>query len=135
MNLNVVVIGGRLTRDPEVKFLPSGTALVTGAIALNRRFQQGDEWKERPVFIEFVMFGRRGEAFAKHHRKGDPAIFSQASLDMDEWPDRQTGQKRTKLKLVVDSWEFAGGRREAAGEPTQATTTESPTEAGEETPF
>lgn len=129
MRLNVVVFGGNLTRDPEVRMLPSGAAVVTGGIAGSRQTKKGDQWVDEPVFIDYVMFGKRGEAFARHHKKGDPAVFDRAELKFERWEDKQTGASRTALKLQVESWTFAGRRRDEQPEGGAAAP------AAEETPF
>lgn len=118
MNLNTVVLGGRLSRDPELRHTSGGTAICSGGIAVNRKWKRGEEWVEEVLFIDFDIWGARGEAFARFHKKGDSALFSHAYLKMDAWDDKTTGQKRTKIKLGVDSWEFAGDRKsEGAGGP------------------
>ncbi|MEW6071321.1 MAG: single-stranded DNA-binding protein [Planctomycetota bacterium] len=119
---NKVILMGNLTRDPEVRFTQSGTALVKLGLAVNRRFQDGDgNWKDEPIFVDVTMWGKRGEAFARFHTKGKPA-FVEGHLRMDNWEDRQSGQKRSKLYVVADNWEFVGpgpggGAGAAAGAP------------------
>ncbi len=107
-NYNKVILMGNLTRDPETRFSGSGTAIVKFGLAVNRRYQDGDgNWQEEPTFIDITMFGKRGEAFARFHQKGKPA-FLEGSLRFDTWEDKQTGQKRSKLYVVADNWEFVG---------------------------
>ena len=109
---NVVVLGGNLTRDPEVRFSQSGVAVVTGGSAGARQSKKGDEWVDEPVFVDYVMFGKRAEAFARHHAKGSPALFDRAELKFESWDDKQTGARRSALKLHVESWVFVGSRRQ-----------------------
>src|SRR5262245_40055939 len=105
---NKVILMGNLTRDPEVRYAPSGTAIVKLGLAVNRRFQDADgNWQDEPVFIDVTMFGKRGEAFARFHGKGKPA-FVEGHLRLDTWEDKQGGGKRSKLYVVADSWEFVG---------------------------
>jgi single-strand DNA-binding protein len=114
---NKVILMGNLTRDCETRFAPNGTAIVKFGLAVNRRFQDADgNWKEQPTFIDVTMFGKRGEAFARFHTKGKPA-FIEGQLRLDTWDDKQTGQKRSKLYVVADNWEFvgSGGAREGGG--------------------
>ncbi len=115
---NKVILMGNLTRDCETRFAPNGTAIVKFGLAVNRRFQDAEgNWKEQPTFIDITIFGKRGEAFARFHTKGKPA-FIEGQLRLDTWDDKQSGQKRSKLYVVADNWEFVGsgsGAREAAG--------------------
>jgi single-strand DNA-binding protein len=116
-SFNKVILMGNLTRDCETRFAPNGTAIIKLALAVNRRFQDADgTWKDQPTFIDVTMFGKRGEAFARFHTKGK-AAFIEGHLRMDNWEDKQTGQKRSKLYVVADGWEFVGpgGGREGAG--------------------
>lgn len=116
-SFNKVILMGNLTRDCETRFGNNGTAIVKFGLAVNRRFQDADgNWKDQPTFIDVTIFGKRGEAFARFHTKGKPA-FVEGHLRMDTWDDKQTGQKRSKLYVVADTWEFvgAGGPREGGG--------------------
>ena len=110
-NYNKVILMGNLTRDPEVRFAQSGTAICKFGLAVNRRYQDGaGEWKEEPTFVDITIFGKRGEAFAKYHAKGKPA-FIEGELRFDQWEDRESGAKRSKLYVVGNNWEFVGGGR------------------------
>ncbi len=107
---NKVLLMGNLTRDPEVRFAPNGTAICKFGLAVNRRYQDAaGEWKEEPTFVDVTIFGKRGEAFAKFHGKGKPA-FVEGELRLDQWDDKQSGQKRSKLYVVGNNWEFVGGQ-------------------------
>jgi single-strand DNA-binding protein len=107
-NYNKVILMGNLTRDPEVRFAQNGTAICKLGLAVNRRYQDaGGEWKEEPTFVDVTIFGKRGEAFAKFHAKGKPA-FIEGELRYDQWDDKATGQKRSKLYVVGFNWEFVG---------------------------
>ena len=107
-SFNKVILMGNLTRDPETRYTQSGTAIVKFALAVNRRFQDSDgNWKDEATFIDITMFGKRGEAFARFHSKGKPA-FIEGSLRLDQWEDRESGAKRSKLYVVGDNWEFVG---------------------------
>ena len=115
-NYNKVILMGNLTRDPEVRYANSGTAIVKFGLAVNRRYQDADgNWQEEPTFIDITMFGKRGEAFSRFHQRGK-AAFLEGSLRFDQWEDKQTGQKRSKLYVVADNWEFVGsGGRDGGG--------------------
>ena len=116
-SFNKVILMGNLTRDPELRFTQSNMAICKVGLAVNRRYKdsQSGEWKEDPTFIDVTIFGKRGEAFEKYHRKGASAFF-EGSLRLDTWDDKNTGQKRSKLYVVADNWEFvSGGGRSAEG--------------------
>jgi len=114
-----VTLMGNLTRDPETRFSQGGTAIVKFGVAANRRRKNSQgEWVEKPVFVDVTMFGKRGEAFARFHRKGDTCLLF-GSLDFDQWEDRQSGQKRSKLYVVADQFEFVGAPKEAGGPPAE----------------
>lgn len=115
---NKVILMGNLTRKPEVRFTPGGMAICKVGMAVNRRFKdQTGNWKEEPTFVDVTIFGKRGEAFAKFHDKGKPA-FIEGELRLDQWEDKQSGEKRSKLYVVGNEWQFVGsggGGREAGG--------------------
>ncbi|MFT7668214.1 MAG: single-strand DNA-binding protein [Planctomycetota bacterium] len=104
---NKVLLMGNLTRDPELRFTKSNVAICKFGLAVNRRFKDaGGEWREEPTFVDITIFGKRGEAFAKFHTKGKTA-FIEGTLRFDTWEDPQ-GNKRSKLYVVADTWEFVG---------------------------
>ena len=112
---NKVILMGNLTRKPEVRFSPNGTAICKFGLAVNRRFKdQSGEWKEEATFVDVTIFGKRGEAFAKYHDKGKTA-FIEGSLRLDQWDDKQSGEKRSKLYVVGDDWQFVGAGSGAGG--------------------
>ena len=105
---NKVILMGNLTRDPELRYTQNNMAICKLGLAVNRRFKdQSGEWREEATFVDITIFGKRGEAFAKFHSKGKPA-FIEGELRFDTWED-QSGQKRSKLYVVGDNWEFVGG--------------------------
>lgn len=107
-SFNKVILMGNLTRDPEVRHSQGGMAIVKFGLAVNRRFQDGDgNWKDEPTFVDITMFGKRGEAFMRFHTKGKQA-FVEGTLRLDNWADKESGQKRSKLYVVADNWEFVG---------------------------
>jgi single-strand DNA-binding protein len=117
---NKVILMGNLTRKPEVRFTPGGMAICKIGLAVNRRFKdQSGNWKEEPTFVDVTIFGKRGEAFAKFHDKGKPA-FIEGELRLDQWEDKQSGEKRSKLHVVGNEWQFVGsggpGREAGGGE-------------------
>ena len=117
-NYNKVILMGNLTRKPELRYTQGGMAICKFGLAVNRRFKDGasGEWKEEPTFVDITIFGKRGEAFAKHHDKGRPA-FIEGELRYDTWDDKESGQKRSKLYVVGENWEFVGGSGREGGAP------------------
>jgi single-strand DNA-binding protein len=116
---NKVILMGNLTRKPEVRFTQGGMAICKIGLAVNRRFKdQSGAWKEEVTFVDVTIFGKRGEAFAKYHDKGRPA-FIEGELRLDQWDDKQSGEKRSKLYVVGNEWQFVGasggGAREGGG--------------------
>jgi single-strand DNA-binding protein len=111
VNLNQVTLGGNLTRDVELKFLQAGTAVAKFGLAINRRFKDGTtgELREEVCFVEVTLFGKRAEAFAKFHKKGDPALVLGA-LRLDRWEDKATQEPRSKLYVVAREWQFCGAK-------------------------
>ena len=109
-SFNKVILMGNLTRDPEMRFTQSQMAVCKIGLAVNRRYKdsQTGEWTEKPAFVDVTLFGKRAEAFEKFHTKGQSA-FIEGRLELDTWDDKNTGQKRSKLYVVADNWEFVGG--------------------------
>src|SRR6185436_852008 len=112
---NKVILMGNLTRDPQMKYLPSQTAVVEFGLACNRRYKtQSGEQKEEVTFVDCTAFGRTGEVINQYFTKGKP-IFIEGRLKYDQWEDKQGGGKRHKLTVVIESFEFVGGRDEGGG--------------------
>jgi single-strand DNA-binding protein len=112
---NKVILMGNLTRDPQMKYLPSQTAVVEFGLACNRRYKtQSGEQKEEVTFVDCTAFGRTGEVINQYFTKGKP-IFIEGRLKYDQWEDKQGGGKRHKLTVVIESFEFVGGRDGAGG--------------------
>src|SRR4029078_6018908 len=108
---NKVILMGNLTRDPQMKYLPSQTAVVEFGLACNRRYKtQSGEQKEEATFVDCTAFGRTGEVINQYFTKGKP-IFIEGRLKYDQWEDKQGGGKRHKLTVVIESFEFVGGRQ------------------------
>lgn len=112
---NKVILMGNLTRDPEMRMLPSNTAVTAIGLAVNERYKGSNgEWVDRANFIDCEAFGRTAEIINQYFQKGRP-ILIEGKLRLDQWEDRQSGQKRSKLKVVVDRFEFVGSRDEGQG--------------------
>ena len=106
-DISAVVVTGRLTRDVDVRYTQSGTAVANFAIAQNRRKPDGSD---EVTFVDIAMWGKRAEAFARFHSKGDRCLL-EGRLTMDEWEDKNGGGRRTKLKMTAENWEFFGERK------------------------
>ncbi len=105
VSFNKVILLGNLTRDPEVRYTPSGTAVASFAIAVNRRYKQGDETKDEVSYIDIVVFGKQAEACGQYLNKGD-GILVDGRLQQRRWDDKETGQKRSKVEVVAQSVNF-----------------------------
>jgi len=109
-SLNKVLLMGNLTRDPEVRALPSGMSICSFGLAVNRNFTTKDgEKREETTFVDIDAFGRQAEVIAKYMSKGRP-IFVEGRLKLDQWDDKTSGQKRSKLGVVLENFQFLGGR-------------------------
>ncbi|MBF0260254.1 MAG: single-stranded DNA-binding protein [Magnetococcales bacterium] len=111
--MNLVVMIGNLTRNPELRYTPSGTPVATFGLACNRRFKQGDELKEEVTFIDVVAFGKMAESVAQYKQKGDKVGVT-ARLQQQRW-ETEDGQKRSKHQLVANSIEFVGAKKDGGG--------------------
>lgn len=124
MHFNRVLLGGNLTRDPEQRFTPSGTAITTFTVANNRKWWDGNgELREEVSFLDCTAFGKTAENICQYFKKGQ-AIFVEGRLKQDTWEDKQTGQKRSKIKIDVSGFSFVGssvgeGRGAPAGTPSR----------------
>lgn len=114
-NYNKVILMGNLTRDPEVRYTSSGTAIAKLGIAVNRYWSNKDGQKqEETTFVDVDAFGRQAETIGQYLKKGRP-IMVEGRLKLDQWDDKQTGQKRSKLGVVLDRFEFIDSRGEGGG--------------------
>lgn len=108
-SFNKVIIVGNLTRDPELRYTPKGMAVAQGGIAVNRNWTtESGEKREEVTFIDFTSWGRIAENLAQYKKKGE-SILIEGRLKLDQWDDKQTGQKRQKLSVVAESITFLGG--------------------------
>jgi len=116
-SFNKVILLGNLTRDPEVRYTPKGSAVCDLGVAVNRVYTpEGGERREEVTFVDVVLWARLAEIAGEYLRKGRP-VFIEGRLQMDSWDDKQTGQKRTKLRVVGETMQLLGGRPGgAAGE-------------------
>ena len=108
-SFNKVILVGNLTRDPELRYTPKGTAIAKIGVAVNRVWtNEAGEKKEEVTFVDVDVFGRTAENVGQYMRKGRP-ILIEGRLRLDQWDDKQTGQKRSKLTVIVETCQFLGG--------------------------
>lgn len=115
-SFNKVVLVGNLTRDPELRYTPKGMAIVNISLAINRHWtNEAGEKKEEVTFVECDGFGRTAETIAQYMKKGLPLLV-EGRLRLQQWDDKQTGHKRQKLSVVVEGFQFLGGKRDDGGQ-------------------
>ncbi|MGC2626679.1 MAG: single-stranded DNA-binding protein [Candidatus Udaeobacter sp.] len=122
-NLNKVLLLGNVTRDPEVRYTPKGSAVCDLGVAVNRSYTtDSGEKREEVTFVDVTLWGRTAEVASEYLKKGRP-VFIEGRLQMDTWDDKQTGQKRTRLRVVAENMQLLGARppggAEAPGESRQ----------------
>jgi len=127
---NKVILMGNLTRDPESRVTPNGLTICKFGIAVNRVFKNKDgERQEEVTFIDCDAFGKTAETISRFLQKGR-GIHIEGRLKLDQWDDKTSGEKRSKLGVVVDSFQFVGGKDEnstsAAPAPARSTKTPPP---------
>jgi single-strand DNA-binding protein len=137
-SFNKVLLLGNLTRDPEVRYTPKGSAVCDLGIAVNRVYTtDSGEKREEATFVDVTLWGRTAEIAGEYLKKGRP-VFIEGRLQLDSWDDKQTGQKRSKLKVIGESMQLlsggrpggGGGAAEAGGEDRPAAKASAPPKAG-----
>jgi single-strand DNA-binding protein len=124
-SFNKVLLLGNLTRDPEVRYTPKGSAVADLGIAVNRQYTlDNGEKREEVTFVDVTFWGRTAEIAGEYLKKGRP-VFIEGRLQLDTWDDKQSGQKRSKLKVIGEMMQMLGSRPGGAGGGT-------PDETGEE---
>ncbi len=114
-SFNKIILMGNLTRDPQLKYLPSQTAVVEFGLACNRRFKTATgEERDEVLFVDCASFGKQAEVINQYFTKGKP-IFIEGRLKYDSWEDKQGGGKRSKLSVVIENFQFVGGRDGGGG--------------------
>jgi single-strand DNA-binding protein len=115
-NFNKVILIGNLTRDPELRYTPKGTAIAKIGIAVNRSWKsETGEMKEEVTFVDVDAFGRTAENIGQYFKKGRP-IFIEGRLKLDQWEDKQTNQKRSKLGVVLETFQFMDSKGSGDGD-------------------
>lgn len=118
-NLNRVLLMGNVTRDPEVKYTPKGTAIAQIGMAINRTWSDDSgQKKEEVTFVDVEFFGRVAEIAGQYVKKGNP-LFVEGRLKLDTWDDKQSGQKRSKMKVVCENMQLMGGKPSGEQKPQQ----------------
>jgi len=109
-NLNRVLLIGNLTRDPELRVTPKGSSICQFGLAVNRTFKDAaGQQREETTFVDIEAWGRQGEVISKYCIKGRP-LFVEGRLRFDSWEDKTSGQKRSRLSVVLENFQFVGGR-------------------------
>jgi single-strand DNA-binding protein len=112
---NKVILIGNLTRDPELRYTPQGVAIAKIGLAVNRTWKnEAGESKEEVTFVDVDAFRRQAETLAQYLKKGSP-LMVEGRLKLDQWDDKQTGQKRSRLGVVLEGFQFLGGNRGVEG--------------------
>jgi single-strand DNA-binding protein len=110
---NRTILVGNLTRDPEIKYTPKGTAVAEIGLAVNHSYKtDSGEKREEVTFIDVTLWGRTAEIVGQYCKKGRPLLV-EGRLALDQWDDKQTGQKRSKLKVVGENVQLLGGKDDA----------------------
>jgi len=114
-SFNKVILLGNLTRDPELRYTPKGQAVAKLGLAVNRKYTtEAGEAREEVTFIDIDAWGKQAELIGQYLRKGNP-LFVEGRLRLDTWDDKNTGQKVSKLRVVMENFQFVGGNRAGDG--------------------
>lgn len=111
-SFNRVILVGNLTRDPELRYIPSGTAVSDIVLAVNDRVKRGDQWVDDATFVDITLWGRTAEIANEYLSKGAPVLI-EGRLKLDRW--EKEGQKHSKLKVVCDRMQMLGGKDSGRG--------------------
>src|SRR5438874_3169041 len=123
-SFNKVILLGNLTRDPEIRYTPKGSAVCDLGIAINRQYTlENGERREEVTYVDVVLWARLAEIAAEYLKKGRP-VFIEGRLQLDTWDDKQSGQKRSKLRVIGENMQMLGSRQGGGGG--------APAEAGDE---
>src|SRR5262252_6545775 len=117
-SFNKVILLGNLTRDPEVRYTPKGSAVCDLGLAVNRQYTlDSGEKREEVTYVDVVLWARLAEIAGQYLKKGRP-VFIEGRLQLDTWDDKQTGQKRSRMRVVAENLQLLGSRGESEGGPT-----------------
>ena len=116
-NFNKVILAGNLTRDPELRYTPAGKAIAKFGLAVNRSWtNEAGEKKEEVLFIDISAFARQAEVISQYFKKGRP-ILIEGRLKLDTWDDKQSGAKRSKHEVILESFSFIDTKVEGGSAP------------------
>lgn len=108
--LNKVFLIGNMTRNPEIRYSPAGTAVCEFSMAMNRRYKDNSgQEKDEPCYVDVLVFGKSGEAVMRHTQKGS-SVFVEGRLVYEQWEDKETGAKRSRLRVNADRVQFLDRR-------------------------
>ncbi len=114
-SFNKVILLGNLTRDPEVRYTPKGSAVCDLGLAVNRAYTlENGEKREEVTFVDVVLWARLAEIAGEYLKKGRP-VFIEGRLQLDTWDDKQSGQKRSKLRVIGETMQLLGSRPSGTG--------------------
>ena len=114
-SLNKVLLMGNLTRDPELRVTPKGTSICQFSLAINRQFKmESGESREEVIYVDVEAWGKQGETIAKYVTKGRP-LYVEGRLRLDQWEDKNTKEKRSRMKVVLEQFQFLGEGRGGGG--------------------
>ena len=116
MPLNKVFLMGNLTREPELRYTPGGAAVCEFGIAINRSYTSNNQTREEVCFVDIVVWGKTGELCQRYLNKGSQALI-EGRLQYDQWEDKNTGRRSSRLRVVADNVQFVGARRDGADMP------------------
>ncbi len=106
---------GNLTRDPELRYTPKGTAVAKLGLAVNRTWRDAEgQQQDETTFVDVDAFGKQAETLGQYMQKGRPVLV-EGRLKLDQWEDKNTGQKRSKLGVILERFSFVGGGNQAGG--------------------
>ena len=114
-SFNKVILVGNLTRDPEIRYTPKGSAVCDLGLAVNRQYSlENGEKREEVTFVDVVLWARLAEIAGEYLKKGRPVLI-EGRLQLDSWDDKQSGQKRSKLRVIGETMQLLGGRPGGGG--------------------
>jgi single-strand DNA-binding protein len=132
-SFNKVILLGNLTRDPEVRYTPKGSAVCDLGIAVNRQYTlDSGEKREEVTYVDVVLWARLAEIAGEYLKKGRP-IFIEGRLQLDTWDDKQSGQKRSKLRVIGETMQLLGSRPAGTGAPAEGGEEDRQSRAGKTT--
>ncbi len=116
MPLNKVFLLGNLTREPELRYTPGGAAVCEFGMAMNRTYTSNNQTREEVCFVDIVVWGKTGELCQRYLAKGSQALI-EGRLQYDQWEDKTTGKRSSRLRVVADNVQFVGAARRDGGDP------------------